>query len=411
MGRDRSFSRRSLLGAGIGAGVLAVAGCVQPDPGPPEGALRIRHLDVGQADATLLETPEDETVVVDTGDWQQKAETVIHRLESLAIDHLDHLVATHAHADHIGGHAALIEHFETERDGIGLIYDSGVPHTSQTYQNYIDAVEEYDHDLLVVEEGESLPVGGIDVSAVNPPTDGGDDLDYNCVALRVEHDDVTYLTTGDAGADAEGRMVADRGGQLPADIYQSGHHGSDTSSTALFLDAVDPARSVISSAYDSQFGHPDDAVLSRYAEFGIETYWTGVHSEVVLTIEGESVTVDTDESFSTDPLDILAEKPDALGSRAGPVIGGESGTVTAVVDRIDAGAAVLLPESSGDILGQSVVPAGRLPPGTGEGSVLSVTVDEGAVRIVHADATAATQRSQALAARVEELSTPLGSVR
>lgn len=412
MGRDRSLTRRELLGAGVAVGTLAVAGCTTPDPGPPEGSSRIHHLDVGQADATLIETPDDETVVVDTGGWQQEGQGIIDHLEFLGIEHVDHLVATHAHADHIGGHADLIEHFETERDGIGFVYDSGLTHTTAAYQDYIDAVDEYGHDLLVVEEDEFLPVDGIDVFVLNPPTNGGgDDLDYNCVVLRVDHDEVTYLTTGDAGADAEARMVSDWGGQLPADIYQAGHHGSSTSSTEPFLDAVDPETSVISSAYDSQFGHPDDEVLSRYGDFGIETYWTGVHGEAVMTIDGQSVTTDTDESFSTDPLDILAAKPDAAGGRVGTGTGESSGTITAVVDRIESGVAVLLLESTGDVAGRSVLPVGRLPQGAGEGTVLSVTIDEGAIRVLTTDTQATQQRVQAVQARVEDLSTPLSSVR
>jgi competence protein ComEC len=409
---DSRLTRRDFLGAGVGASTLVVAGCLEPDPSPPQESLRIHHLDVGQADATVLRTPENETMVVDTGDHQQDGQAVIDHLENLGVEHVDHLVATHAHADHIGGHAAVIEHFETEHDGIGLIYDSGVPHTTETYQEYIDAVDAYGHELLVVEEGESLPLGGVAVSVLNPPSGGSEtDLDYNCVALQVEHDGVRYLTTGDAGGDAEQRMLSESSGQLPADIYQAGHHGSSTSSTEPFVDAVDPDTSVISSAYDSQFGHPDDEVLYRYDEFDIETYWTGVHAETRLTVEDGSVTAETDEPFSTDPLDILAEKPDSSAETRFPMTVAGSGTETAVVDRIARGTAVLLRESSGQGVGQSLVPANRLPAGAGEGTVLSVTVRQGTVRDISADTEATNQRSQEMTERLAQLSTPIGETR
>lgn len=409
---DGRVTRRELLGAGVGAGTLLVAGCVTPDPGPPDGSLRIHHLDVGQADATLLETPENETVVIDTGDWTDGGQAVINHLESLRIDHVDHLVATHAHADHIGGHAELIEHFETERNGIGLVYDSGIQHTSQAYLDYIDAVEGYGHELVIVEEDEWLPVDGVDVFVLNPPAgESGDDIDYNCVGLRVEHEAVSYLTTGDAGESAEQRMVSAWTDQLSADIYQAGHHGSSTSSTDAFVGAVDPDTTVISSAYDSQFGHPDDEVLYTFDEFDVGTYWTGVHGEAVMTIDGETVETDTDEPFSTDPLDILAEKPETATGADLPVSVTGSGTMRAVVDRIEGEAAVVLPESSGGVVGQSLVPAGRLPPGAGERTVLSVTVDRGAVRDIRADAATSEKRSQAIAERVEQLSTPLSEIR
>lgn len=69
----------------------------------PDGDLEIHHIDVGQADSTLLITPDDKTILVDTGDWRQDGQEVIDYLEAHDIDRIDHLVATHPHADHIGG--------------------------------------------------------------------------------------------------------------------------------------------------------------------------------------------------------------------------------------------------------------------------------------------------------------------
>ncbi|MCU4926886.1 MBL fold metallo-hydrolase [Halobacteria archaeon AArc-dxtr1] len=312
--------RRALI-VGCVVFLVALAGCLgtggvpedDSDATVPDGELEIHHVDVGQADSTLLVTPDGETILVDTGDWRQDGADVIDALESAGIDRIDHLVATHAHADHIGGHAAVIEHFETEHDGVGAIYDSGVPHDSATYESYLDAVEAYGHELLIVEEGDTLPIDDEAVTAdvVNPPSgESGGDLHYNSVALVVEFGEVRYLTTGDAEADAEERLVDERGDEIDADIYQAGHHGSATSSTPDFVDAVDPEIAVISSGYDSQYGHPHDDVVERFADRGIETYWTGVHGDIVLTTDGESIEVSTSQSFSTDAADLLDETPD-----------------------------------------------------------------------------------------------------
>jgi competence protein ComEC len=278
----------------------------------PSGKLEVHHIDVGQADSTLVVTPGGETVLVDTGDWRADGERVIRYLEEHGIERIDHLVATHPHADHIGGHAAVIEHLEEEGDGIGAVYDSGQPHDTQTYENYLDAVDAYGHELLLVEEGDQLPLDSEAVEALvlNPPTDSnGGEFHDNSVALAVEFGDVRYLLTGDAEREAESWLSGEWSDQLDADVYQAGHHGSSTSSTGSFLDAVEPRVAVVSSGYDSQFGHPHDEVLERFAERGIETYWTGVHGDVVVTTDGTEVTVNPAESFSTDPMDLLAEKP------------------------------------------------------------------------------------------------------
>ncbi|MDG5820708.1 MBL fold metallo-hydrolase [Natronococcus sp. A-GB7] len=286
-----------------------------------DGELEIHHIDVGQADSTLLVTPDGETVLIDTGDWRQDGSDVIAYLESQGVDRVDHLVATHAHADHIGGHAAVIEHFETDGDGIGAAYDSGVAHDSATYENYLDAIEAHDVDLFEVEEGDELPIDGLEATVLNPSADeSGDDLHYNSVSVAFEFGKFTYLTTGDAEADAEQRMVEEHGGTLEADAYQAGHHGSSTSSNGPFMDAVDPEIAVISSAYDSQYGHPHEAVLEDYAERGIETYWTGVHGDVVVTTDGAAVSAETEREFSTDAADLREERPDEQARVATPQV-------------------------------------------------------------------------------------------
>ncbi len=275
-----------------------------------DGELEIHHIDVGQGDATLLIEPTGETMLIDSGDWRQGGSDVIAYLEDQDVDRIDHLVATHGHADHIGGHDAIIEHYETEREGIGVAYDSGVAHTSQTYDRYLDAIEAYDVELLIVESGDSFAFGDSTVDVHNPPAgESGSDLHDNSVALTIEFGAFSYLTTGDAEADAEQRMVDEYGDRLEADVYQAGHHGSTTSSTAPFMDQVAPDAAIISSAYDSQYGHPHDEILEDFAERGIETYWTGVHGDIVLTTDGEEVRFETEHAFSTDGADLLEEKP------------------------------------------------------------------------------------------------------
>ena len=107
--------------------------------------------------------------------------------------------------------------------------------------------------------------GDATVDVLNPPSgDSGSDLHYNSVTLSIEFGEFSYLTTGDAEADAEERMVDEHGEQLEADVYQAGHHGSTTSSTTPFMNQVTPEVAIISSAYDSQYGHPHDEALEAF---------------------------------------------------------------------------------------------------------------------------------------------------
>ena len=111
----------------------------------------IHLFDVGQADASLIQTRDDETILIDTAN---SYDDFGWAMEELGVDHVDVLVSTHAHSDHIGGAEAFIERFESELDGVDLIIDSGIEHGTQTYNDYIDKIDEHDVSLVLGEEGD-----------------------------------------------------------------------------------------------------------------------------------------------------------------------------------------------------------------------------------------------------------------
>jgi competence protein ComEC len=323
---------RRQLAAVLLCGLLALAGCADaglglddrpadptstPTPGNGtgeatatatstagvDGTFEVHNINVGQADSVLLVSPEGETMLVDSGGWQDDGATVIEYLESRDVDRIDHLVSTHGHADHIGGHEAVIDHYETEKGGVGAVYDSGVPHTSKTYERYLDAVERHDVPLYEVAAGDEIPFAGVEATVLNPEEPKSDDLHENSVAVRVGFGETAFLFTGDAERAAERHMVDDAD-TLESDVYQAGHHGSDTSSGPELLDAVDPELAVVSSAYDSQYGHPHDEPLRRFAERDVRVVWTAVHGTTVLVSDGTEIAVRTQHDATTDPLEI-----------------------------------------------------------------------------------------------------------
>ncbi|QCS42220.1 ComEC/Rec2 family competence protein [Natrinema versiforme] len=317
--------RRGALVVAV-AGLLVLAGCssgidsIDGNDGPTSdvsGELEIHHIDAGQADSTLVVTPAGETILIDTGDYRDDGEEIIDYLEARDIDRIDHLVATHGHADHIGGHPEIIEYLEEEGEGVGAAYDSGVPHTTATYDNYLDAIEAYDVRLFEVATGDSLPIedGDLEATVLNPSEGGeGDSVDANGVVLSLAFGEFSYLTTGDIETSTERRLVEEHGETLAADAYQAGHHGSSTSSSDSFLEAVNPETAIVSSALDSQYGHPHDEVLQAFADRGIETYWTGVHGDIVVTSDGTDTSVETERDAPTDPAALLERKQDAQSS-------------------------------------------------------------------------------------------------
>jgi competence protein ComEC len=329
--------KRQSIGAVVLVLALAFAGCAGTAPGesvspepteasptdtpiettaagtdtPANGTLSVHFINVGQSVSTLVVAPGGETMLVDTGHYHDDGEHVLRYLREHGIDRIDHLVVSHGDADHIGGNAAVIEYYETEADGIGAVYDPGIAASTQTYGDYLDAIEEHDVTLFETREGDPIDFGAVDVQVLGPPEPylENEARNENSIALRLGYGETSFLLPGDAEDDQEAYLVSEYGDRLNATVLKAGHHGSSSSTSERLLDAVQPQAVVISSAYDSQYGHPTEEVLQRLADRSIPAYWTGTHGDVVLVSDGEGVSVRTQRAAPTDPDSIRDAEP------------------------------------------------------------------------------------------------------
>ncbi|WP_327051940.1 lamin tail domain-containing protein [Halomicrococcus gelatinilyticus] len=286
------------------------------------GTLSVYHLNVGQGASTLTVGPTGETMLVDTGDWSDDGTFVIDQLQTLGIERIDHLVTTHPDADHIGGHADVIEYLETQGDGVGAVWDPGITSSSQTYESYLDAIEEHDVTLYETRAGDEIPLEGVATRVLAPP-DGyiaNGDSNENSIVLRLQHGNASFLLPGDGEAESEQYLRNEYGGRLDSTVLAVGHHGSISSSTAPFLDTVTPQIALISSGYDSQYGHPHDEVLARLSERSIRTYWTATHGTIRLESNGTAITVATQAAAPTDPVSLRDGEPIAPGTSSSPQV-------------------------------------------------------------------------------------------
>ena len=283
-----------------------------------DGTLEVHNINVGQSSSTLFISPTGETMLVDTGDFNDDGEYVLKYLRRNGIDRIDHLVVSHNDADHIGGNAAVIEYYETEADGVGAIYDPGIAASTNTYKEYLDAVEEHDITLYQTREGDSISFEGVSVDVLGPPEPylENEARNENSIVLRLQYGGVSFLWTGDAEDGQESYLVKEYGDELDSTIYKAGHHGSSSSSSEALLDAVQPEAAIVSSAYDSQYGHPHEEVLQRLADRSIPTYWTATHGTIVLVTDGDGVSIRTQQDATTDPLLLRDEDPVAPGTTA-----------------------------------------------------------------------------------------------
>ena len=296
--------------------------------GAVNGTFELHSINVGQSDSTLIIGPTNQTMLIDTGDYTDDGEFVLDYLKAHDITHIDYLVTTHPDADHIGGNAAVIKYYETKANGVGAVYDPGITSNSQTYQDYLDAVEKYNVTLYKTHAGDTIPFEGVQTQVLSPPEDyiENKDPNQNSIVLRLGFGQTSFILPGDAEKGAESHLTDEYSDKLNSTVLKAGHHGSDTSSTNPFLDAVDPRLTLISSAYKSQYGHPSPEALHRFAEHDIEAYWTATHGNIVLTSDGHTIDVATQQKAPTDPTSLRDGDPVEPGTD-GPVSHCESITV------------------------------------------------------------------------------------
>lgn len=267
----------------------AAEGLTVQSPGSVEtpaspGILEIHFIDVGQGDATLLRGP-DFTILIDAG--RHDRDDVVPYLKAVGVERIDLVVGTHPHADHIGQMAKVIETFP-----VGDVWLSGDEHTSRTFEKLLDAILESGAGYHEPRAGEVFTLGSARIEVVHPERVTGD-FNNGSIALRITFGDVTILFTGDAEAPAELEMIR-RGHDLSADILHVGHHGSRTSTSREFLEAVRPKVAVYSAGAGNEYGHPHAEVIERLLEYGVAIYGTDVHGTIKVTTDGRSHTIEVE---------------------------------------------------------------------------------------------------------------------
>lgn len=278
------------------------SGDAEPDDGRSrdaplaDGTLEVHFIDVGQANATLLHHAEV-TMLIDQGDWQR--DDVVGYLRSVGVDRLDVVATTHPHADHIGQFDRVLDAFEVDE-----VWWSGSTTTTQTFERALDALEASDVAYSEPRAGQSVELGPLLIEIVGPDEDANfEDLHDANLAMRITYGQVRILFTGDAEAATEQRMVNRHSQLLDAEIYEVGHHGSSTSTTPVFLDAVDPEVSIYSAGAGNSYGHPHAEVIDRLQAHGTEVYGTDVHGTVIITTDGDTFEVATERDGTPAPGD------------------------------------------------------------------------------------------------------------
>lgn len=246
-----------------------------------EGYVHVHFIDVGQGDAVLIHAAEG-AVLIDGGD-NPMGGRVLEYIRNQGIRELTYVIATHPHADHIGGLIAVVNEMP-----IGTLIMPQIAHNTRTFERFIDALENNDINVKAPVAGETFLVGDVVFTIIAPVYNHYANINDHSVSLRLVFGDISFVFTGDAEVASERDMVAS-GRNLSADVLHVGHHGSTTSTTEVFLDAVSPGIAVISVGADNGHGHPHGAVVTRLISHGVRIYRTDIHGNIVIVTDGENV--------------------------------------------------------------------------------------------------------------------------
>ncbi len=257
--------------------------------GSASGTLEVYFFDVGQGDSELIRLPGGENILIDAGTSSTEDE-LVGELRSLGAETLDLVVATHPHADHIGGMAAVMDAFDVRQVVMPRISESDTP-TTKTYENLLQSIADKGLTITPAEPGdELLSSGGAVLTVLAPNGEDYGDLNNYSVVLRLTYGEDSFLFTGDAEEASEEEMLS-LDWPLTATVLKCGHHGSETSTSPAFLDAVSPQYAVISCGVDNDYGHPDAVTLEKLEAAGAEVFRTDRQGSILASTEGSGVTM------------------------------------------------------------------------------------------------------------------------
>ena len=257
-----------------------------PGP-PPSDSLSVSFIDVGQGDGVLVQAG-DESYLIDAG-RPEEGPNVVDFLRSRGVKSLDGIVVSNPDADHIGGFLDVFDAFPVE-----TVFVSGDPNTTLTYSTFLRGVRDEGARTEVLRAGMRMDWAGVQADVIGPPadTDGGlfTEINDNSVAILLTYGTARILLAGDAEANEE-EYMANGPYTGPLTLLKVTHHGSNTSSTPLFLSRFPPDVAVIQCGVDNPYGHPTPETLDRLQLAGARVFRNDEDGDVIATIKDQELEV------------------------------------------------------------------------------------------------------------------------
>ena len=256
--------------------------------------LIVKMIDVGQGDSILVMT-ENKTLLIDAGLNECGEKIVIKYLQQYGRKTLDYVIATHPHADHIGGLDEVINYAES----VGCVYMPELPEelvpTTASYRKLLEAVMDTDADVISPEPGETFEMEGAKVTFFGP-TKEYDDLNDMSLVARLDYGEVSFLFTGDCRK-GPFKDIIKAGWDVDVDVVKAAHHGAYNATDKKVFEAMSPDYMLISCGLDNSYGHPHREVVQMLTESETDFYRTDYNGTVTVITDGENLTFETEKGI------------------------------------------------------------------------------------------------------------------
>ena len=273
--------------------VLAIAGTIslishdnekKITPNNNDNMLVVHFLDVGQGDCEFIELPNSQCMLIDAS-TKEYGDDIVEAIKGYGYSEIDYVVATHPHADHIGGMSEVIDSFD-----IGKIYMPRTSSNSKSFEGLLTSISNKNLSINTAKTGTTIySNNGINIEILSPISSFYEETNDYSAVVKLEYGESSFLFMGDAEKPVENELIEKYGYDLDVDVLKAGHHGSRYSSSTEFLDYVTPEYTVISCAKDNSYGHPHSETIKRL---------NNVNTQIFRTYELGNITVSCDSNDS-----------------------------------------------------------------------------------------------------------------
>lgn len=247
--------------------------------------VKVNYIDVGQGDSELIQS-NGNNMLIDAG-TKDSEDALDSYLRGANVREINVLVATHPHADHIGGMVKILQNYKVDK-----VIMPKVTTNTETFKDLLTSIKVKGLKITAPTPGTSFKLGAATCTILAPLGNKYENLNNYSVVIKMVNGKNSFMFDGDAESESENEMIKS-GYDISAEVLKLGHHGSRTASSDEFLDQVKPKFAIISCGKNNDYGHPHDETIKKLLKRHISFYRTDVNGSIICLSDGKNISFTT----------------------------------------------------------------------------------------------------------------------